>query len=398
VGQRVALYIHFPWCVRKCPYCDFNSHEYDGELPEAAYITALIADLEADLASNSSLNEQVEISSIFMGGGTPSLFSSDSINLLLEGIRKRMNLSPVAEITMEVNPGSISTEKTTTSDNKALIAQTGESELLGQIKLAGFYAAGINRLSIGIQSLNPKHLVSLGRIHDPDSAIKTYHHARSAGFSNINIDLMHGLPGQTLHQALCDLQKVIELQPEHISWYQLTIEPNTVFYKRPPALPDEDSLWQIYDEGMSLLSNNGFNRYEISAFSQTGRQSAHNLNYWNFGNYLGIGAGAHGKIQNSEELIRTTKTRSPTDYLVSPNRKSLRVAQDEVMLEYLMNTMRLVRGFDYLQFEEQTGLDRKDLQPFIEKAKAKSLIFENTAGIKPTALGLQYLNELLLMA
>ncbi|MFT4711846.1 MAG: putative oxygen-independent coproporphyrinogen III oxidase [Candidatus Azotimanducaceae bacterium] len=398
MGKKSALYIHFPWCVRKCPYCDFNSHEHDGVLPEEAYIAALIADLEADLASNSTLNQPVEISSIFMGGGTPSLFSPDSINLLLEGIRQRLNLSPEAEITMEVNPGSISVEKTITSDNNALIARTSESELLGKIKLAGFYSAGVNRLSIGIQSLNPKHLVSLGRIHDPDSAIKTYQHARSAGFSNINIDLMHGLPAQTLDEALCDLQKVIDLQPEHISWYQLTIEPNTVFYKRPPTLPDEDSLWQIYEEGMSLLANNGFSRYEISAFSQTGRESAHNLNYWNFGNYLGIGAGAHGKIQNSEELIRTTKTRHPTDYLVSPNKKSLQVAPDEVMLEYLMNTLRLVRGFDYLQFEEQTGLNRKDLLPFIEKAKAKSLIIENNTGIKPTALGLQYLNELLLMA
>lgn len=332
-----------------------------------------------------------------MGGGTPSLFSPDAIKVLLKSIRERINISPEAEITMEVNPGSISAQKDDISANDSVISRTGKPELLGQNKLAGFYAAGVNRLSIGVQSLNPAHLVSLGRIHDPDSAIKTYRQARSVGFSNINIDLMHGLPGQSLNEALSDLQKVIDLQPEHISWYQLTIEPNTVFYKRPPALPDEDSLWQIYESGMSLLDNNGFSRYEISAFSKPGNQSVHNLNYWSFGNYLGIGAGAHGKINNSAGLVRTTKTRSPADYLVSPNRKAQVVSPDEVMLEYLMNTLRLVRGFEYLQFEEQTGLNRKDLQPFIEKAKAKSLIIENTVGIKPTAFGLQYLDELLLM-
>jgi oxygen-independent coproporphyrinogen-3 oxidase len=396
VTDQVALYIHFPWCVRKCPYCDFNSHEQGAFLPEAEYISALIADLDDDLSANSLTHQNCQISSIFLGGGTPSLFSPEVIGHLLDQIRERLDFGTNTEITMEVNPGSISSATTQVKAN-TLITGTGAREILGRDKLAGFYAAGINRLSIGVQSLNPIQLLNLGRIHNPESAVDTYHLARSVGFSNINIDIMHGLPQQSLVEAMDDLQQVIDLKPEHISWYQLTVEPNTVFYKRPPTLPDEDTLWQIYESGLSLLSNNNFDRYEISAFGRPGYQSLHNLNYWSFGNYLGIGAGAHGKVQPPGKLVRTTKTRLPANYLVSPNKKTQAIPQEELLLEFLMNTMRLVEGFQFSQFEENTGLGKADLLPFLERAKSRSLVLETKTGVKPTALGLQYLNDLLLL-
>jgi len=399
VSNQLSLYVHFPWCARKCPYCDFNSHQKVAELPEAEYVAALLADLQADLKLNQEVFSNHEIGSIFMGGGTPSLFSPAAVQSLMDGVRENLNLSVDVEITMEVNPGSISA--TGKNPEALMLNNPGISELLGRDKLAGFYAAGVNRLSIGVQSLNASHLLSLGRIHNPESAVHTFHLARSVGFNNINLDLMHGLPNQSPADAMSDLQQAINLKPEHISWYQLTIEPNTVFYKRPPTLPDEDSLWQIYESGMSLLSDNGFSRYEISAFSRPGYQSRHNLNYWSFGNYLGIGAGAHGKLRASAKLsrttlIRTTKTRLPANYLVSPNIKTVAIKQDELILEFLMNTMRLVNGFQYSQFEEQTGLSKSELLPFVERARSRSLISETTTGIKPTALGLQYLNDLLL--
>ena len=395
MAEQNALYIHFPWCIRKCPYCDFNSHETSGALPEADYVDALIRDLEADILTYGLTSNNCEISSIFMGGGTPSLFSPEMINRLMVQVRERLNLRHNIEVTMEVNPGSITTE---TADSPLLISRSGETELLGAEKLSGFFEAGINRLSIGFQSLNEAQLASLGRIHSPTSATETYSLARSLGFTNINIDLMHGLPNQTYTEAMTDLQKVIDLRPNHISWYQLTIEPNTVFYKRPPNLPDEDTLWDIYESGLTLLAENGFTRYEVSAFSQPGRQSQHNLNYWTYGNYLGVGAGAHSKQIQEGELVRASKTRLPKDYLANPNAKSNPVPPDELLLEYLMNTLRLAEGFTYDKFEARTGLNQSALLPFIKKAKAKSLITETTLGIKPTATGLQYLNELLLLA
>ena len=392
-----SLYIHFPWCVRKCPYCDFNSHEKPNGIPEHDYISALLADLDQDLLRNFVASSTMEVGSIFMGGGTPSLFSPKGIDYLLDQIRQRVNLATKIEVTMEVNPGSISQGSYENRLSKSLISKNGETEPLAEEKLAGYREAGVNRLSLGVQSFDASQLKNLGRIHSPESAIRTYQLARAAGFSNINIDLMHGLPSQDLAQAMNDLQHAIDLQPEHISWYQLTIEPNTVFYKQPPSLPNEDALWEIYEAGLSLLAKNDFSRYEVSAFSRPGFRSKHNLNYWSFGNYLGIGAGAHGKHRQGKVLSRSTKTRLPADYLASPNAKYSLVPSSDLLLEYLMNTMRLVDGFSYQQFEENTGLSRTALRPFIERAKTRSMITERGDGIQPSSLGLQFLNELLLL-
>ena len=392
-----SLYIHFPWCVRKCPYCDFNSHEKPNGIPEHDYISALLADLDQDLLRNFVASSTTEVGSIFMGGGTPSLFSPKGIDYLLDQIRQRVNLATKIEVTMEVNPGSISQGSYENRLSKSLISKNGETEPLAEEKLAGYREAGVNRLSLGVQSFDASQLKKLGRIHSPESAIHTYQLARAAGFSNINIDLMHGLPSQNLAQAMNDLQHAVDLQPEHISWYQLTIEPNTVFYKQPPSLPDEDALWEIYEAGLSLLEKNNFSRYEVSAFSRPSFRSKHNLNYWSFGNYLGIGAGAHGKHRQGKVFSRSTKTRLPADYLASPNAKYSLVPSSDLLLEYLMNTMRLVDGFSYQQFEENTGLSRTALRPFIERAKTRSMITERGDGIQPSSLGLQFLNELLLL-
>ena len=392
-----SLYIHFPWCVRKCPYCDFNSHEKPDGIPEHDYISALLADLDQDLLRNFVASSTMEVGSIFMGGGTPSLFSPKGIDYLLDQIRQRVNLATKIEVTMEVNPGSISQGSYENRLSKSLISKNGETEPLAEEKLAGYREAGVNRLSLGVQSFDASQLKKLGRIHSPESAIHTYQLARAAGFSNINIDLMHGLPSQNLAQAMNDLQHAVDLQPEHISWYQLTIEPNTVFYKQPPSLPNEDALWEIYEAGLSLLEKNNFSRYEVSAFSRPSFRSKHNLNYWSFGNYLGIGAGAHGKHRQGKVLSRSTKTRLPADYLASPNAKYSLVPSSDLLLEYLMNTMRLVDGFSYQQFEENTGLSRTALRPFIERAKTRSMITERSDGIQPSSLGLQFLNELLLL-
>ena len=392
-----SLYIHFPWCVRKCPYCDFNSHEKPNGIPEHDYISALLADLDQDLLRNFVASSTMEVGSIFMGGGTPSLFSPKGIDYLLDQIRQRVNLATKIEVTMEVNPGSISQGSYENRLSKSLISKNGETEPLAEEKLAGYREAGVNRLSLGVQSFDASQLKKLGRIHSPESAIHTYQLARAAGFSNINIDLMHGLPSQNLAQAMNDLQHAVDLQPEHISWYQLTIEPNTVFYKQPPSLPNEDALWEIYEAGLSLLEKNNFSRYEVSAFSRPSFRSKHNLNYWSFGNYLGIGAGAHGKHRQGKVLSRSTKTRLPADYLASPNAKYSLVPSSDLLLEYLMNTMRLVDGFSYQQFEENTGLSRTALRPFIERAKTRSMITERSDGIQPSSLGLQFLNELLLL-
>ncbi|MBT3709052.1 MAG: radical SAM family heme chaperone HemW [Gammaproteobacteria bacterium] len=392
-----SLYIHFPWCVRKCPYCDFNSHEKPNGIPEHDYISALLADLDQDLLRNFVASSTTEVGSIFMGGGTPSLFSPKGIDYLLDQIRQRVNLATKIEVTMEVNPGSISQDSYENRQYKSLISKSGENEPLAEEKLAGYREAGVNRLSLGVQSFDASQLKNLGRIHSPESATRTYQLARAAGFSNINIDLMHGLPSQNLAQAMNDLQHAVDLQPEHISWYQLTIEPNTVFYKQPPSLPNEDALWEIYEAGLSLLAKNDFSRYEVSAFSRPGFRSKHNLNYWSFGNYLGIGAGAHGKHRQGKVFSRSTKTRLPADYLASPNAKYSLVPSSDLLLEYLMNTMRLVDGFSYQQFEENTGLSRTALRPFIERAKTRSMITERGDGIQPSSLGLQFLNELLLL-
>ncbi len=367
----IALYVHFPWCTRKCPYCDFNSHAVTNGIPESAYIQQLLMDLDQDL---SLLDDPPCVTSIFFGGGTPSLFQPEAISNLLAGVKQRVALDPLAEITLEANPG--------TTD---------------YAKFAGYVQAGVNRLSMGVQSLKDVQLKALGRIHSADDARQAFLAARSAGFENINLDLMHGLPGQTLASAMDDLQQALDLGPEHLSWYQLTIEPNTSFFRYPPTLPNDDALWSIYSAGLLRLAAHGFDRYEISAFAAKERFSAHNLNYWQFGNYLGIGAGAHGKLQSQGQWLRTTKTRVPADYLKVPNRRSLPIDKDSLALEFLMNSLRLTRGFEWTTFEKNTGLSRIDLDRFVAKGRGKGLLKLTPTGLQPTTQGLQFLNDLLLL-
>jgi len=372
----VSLYIHFPWCVKKCPYCDFNSFELDHDNFEQEYIDALQADLqkEAEIVAG-----PLTLHSIFMGGGTPSLFSANAIHRVLDMINGLFAIEANAEITLEANPG--------TTD---------------QASFKGYYNAGINRISLGVQSFQDELLLGLGRIHSANDALNAFSAARCAGFSNINIDLMHGLPGQTLDAAMDDLETAVSLQSEHLSWYQLTIEPNTYFHKFPPELPDEDRLWEIFERGLALLEREGFSRYEISAFSKPSYQCQHNSNYWSFGDYLGIGAGAHGKIShyNGELTIeRTTRTRSPPDYLLDPNRKCTAIPRGSLVLEFMMNALRLKDGFTLSRFEHRTGLSKDSIAIFLQAGLDKQLLQhdDDDKHIFPTALGMRYLDDLLLL-
>ncbi len=370
----LSLYIHFPWCVKKCPYCDFNSFEQVADNVEGIYIEALIADLTDE---KQRLTAPVSLHSIFMGGGTPSLFSTTAIATILETINSLFPISLNTEITLEANPG--------TTDQK---------------KFNGYYRAGVNRISIGVQSFGDVFLEKLGRVHSANDSKNAYVAAREAGFTNINLDLMHGLPGQTLTEAINDLKTAVLLGSEHLSWYQLTIEPNTYFHKYPPVLPDEDQLWDIYEQGLDYLTSEGFTRYEISAFSRQDRQCAHNLNYWSFGDYLGIGAGAHGKITTPGSpfsISRTTKTRSPTDYLKMANRKQVIVETDSIVLEFMMNTLRTKAGFTETQFEQRTGIKFAAIEDFVQNGIDKKLLQSTSLGIAPTDFGLRYLDELLML-
>lgn len=331
----LSLYIHIPWCVRKCPYCDFNSHQAEGELPEAAYVDALIRDLDTELPHAQGR----KLHTIFIGGGTPSLFSAGALESVLAAAESRIGFDGDIEITLEANPGT-----------------------LEQGKFRDFRMAGINRLSIGVQSFDDLHLQQLGRIHNGAAAIAAATAAREAGFERFNLDLMHGLPGQSPAEALTDLTRALALGPDHLSWYQLTIEPNTVFWKRPPTLPRDDVLEDIQEAGQGLMAETGFRQYEVSAYARPGHESRHNLNYWAFGDYLGIGAGAHGKItlRQEGEITRTTKTRTPADYL-SRRQSWLAnqhpIAADELPLEFMMNALRLNQGVPRDCFNSRTGLD-----------------------------------------
>jgi len=377
IDTPLSLYIHFPWCARKCPYCDFNSHELKGDIPETRYVETLLRDLEYELAAGLEPKLEPELRptlhSIFMGGGTPSLFSAEAINDLFTGIRDRFDIGN-AEITLEANPGTFD-----------------------QAHFDGYRKAGVNRLSIGAQSFSSDSLIRLGRIHGPGDIEKAYMGAREAGFSRINIDLMHGLPGQRLGEALDDLKRAIELEPEHISWYQLTIEPNTRFYKYPPVLPEDKVLEDIFIAGNDLLNAAGFIQYEVSAYSLPSEESQHNLNYWQFGDYLGIGAGAHGKISRANQVIRTTKHRMPTEYLQNPQGKSSIVDSVELKLEFLLNVLRLTNGFDLSLFEERTGLSPRLLDSFLEQAIPKGYLARNINQITPTEKGRLFLNDLLML-
>lgn len=366
----LSLYIHIPWCIRKCPYCDFNSHKSPETLPEQNYIQALIADLETDLQHIQAR----EIYSIFIGGGTPSLFSAQAYDILFSELRRLLSFAKDIEITMEANPGTVE-----------------------QQRFTEYRQIGINRLSLGIQSFNPEHLHALGRIHDAQQAHRAIESARNAGFNNINLDIMHGLPKQSVAQGIDDLRTAIAHQPEHLSWYQLTIEPNTVFYKVKPPLPSEDEAWLLEEEGLALLKESGFSRYEISAFAKPDRQARHNLNYWLFGDYLGIGAGAHGKITTKEQILRTRKHRQPREYLDSekPFLASLEeVNTPDLLFEFMLNTTRLEQAIPLALFTQTTGLPLSHLLPKLQIAANKKLITLTDTHWQVTALGRRYTNDL----
>ncbi|NRB55110.1 MAG: radical SAM family heme chaperone HemW [Salinicola sp.] len=377
----LALYIHVPWCVRKCPYCDFNSHGVGrgAELPESRYVDALLTDLEQDLVTVQGR----EIVSIFIGGGTPSLFSAAAYQRLFDGLRQRLVFAPDIEITLEANPGTVE-----------------------QARFEGYRRAGINRLSIGVQSFAAEQLEALGRIHSGGEARRAMISAREAGFDNVNLDLMHGLPGQTPAAALGDIEQALALEPTHLSWYQLTLEPNTEFFSHPPPLPDEERLWDIQDAGHDLLESAGFSRYEISAYARPGRQARHNLNYWRFGDYLGIGAGAHGKLSSIDpagrwRIERRWKTRQPEAYLRRMNDPRGFVAGSQPVdgpalpLEFLMNALRLTAGVDAEDWENHTGRPLSELTPRLEAARRKGLLTISPSRLQATPQGLLFLNDLL---
>lgn len=371
----LSLYIHIPWCIRKCPYCDFNSHQSTKSLPEKAYVQALLRDLDQDLVK---INDRI-IHSIFIGGGTPSLFSGASIKYLLSEIKSRIQISPHCEITLEANPGAVD-----------------------QQYFAAYRAAGINRLSIGVQSFQDKHLKLLGRIHHGSDAIKAVELAYDTDFANINLDLMYGLPQQSSQDAIEDLQTAISLQAKHLSWYQLTIEPNTEFYKCPPRLPDDDQISDLEQQGQSLLCTAGYLQYEVSAYSRPGSQCQHNLNYWQFGDYLGIGAGAHSKITSiaQGEITRFSKQRIPATYLNNDKAFIARQAtlnNNDIIFEFMLNALRLQQPLSTCLFNERSGLAENNISHILDAAIDKKMITLDKELITVTALGRRYLNDLIAM-
>jgi len=372
----LSLYIHVPWCVRKCPYCDFNSHAKNlQEIPEVAYLAALFADLEQELPQIA----EREIVSIFIGGGTPSLLAPEIIEQLLFGLRSRLNLWEHLEITLEANPG------------------TAESE-----KFQRFRDAGVNRLSLGIQSFDPATLQKLGRIHDAEQARQAIVLAQQAQFTDINIDLMFGLPGQTVISAINELEIACRFRPSHLSWYQLTIEPHTEFYRSPPVLPREDEIWQIQQAGLEFLSEQGFENYEISAFARDGRYCQHNLNYWQFGDYIGIGAGAHGKLTNLQTggIIRQSKQAHPKAYLKLAHTAD-RVATchelqpDDILGEFMLNALRLKQGVPLNMLTERTGLTWAQVEPLVQQARDRGWLIQENQRIAATTHGWHFLNDVL---
>ncbi|WP_311971933.1 radical SAM family heme chaperone HemW [Pseudomonas baltica] len=368
----LSLYIHIPWCVRKCPYCDFNSHTASAVLPEEEYVDALLADLDQDLPAVYGR----PLTSIFFGGGTPSLFSARALGRLLAGVEQRIPFAPDIEITLEANPGTFE-----------------------QDKFVAYRGLGINRLSIGIQSFQEAKLQALGRIHNGDEAIRAADMARKAGFDNFNLDLMHGLPDQSLDDALGDLRQAIAMAPTHLSWYQLTLEPNTVFWNQPPLLPEDDTLWDIQEAGQALLASRGFAQYEVSAYAQPGRPARHNLNYWSFGDFIGIGAGAHGKLSHPDgRILRTWKTRLPKDYLnpakpFQAGNKAL--SDDELPFEFLMNALRLTDGVEAELYHQRTGLALHSLADARRETEQKGLLQVEPSRLAATPRGQLFLNDLL---
>jgi putative oxygen-independent coproporphyrinogen III oxidase len=376
ITPPTSLYIHLPWCIKKCPYCDFNSHTtHDGQFPEQAYIDALIRDLEF---IKPELGQR-QISSIFIGGGTPSLFSAQAMKTLLTAIECRLELTNDIEITLEANPGAVDVER-----------------------FKAFRECGFNRISIGIQSFNNAMLKRLGRVHDGAAAFNAIGVAQSAGFNEINLDLMYGLPQQRADEAMDDLMQATAYDPVHLSWYQLTIEPNTVFYKQTPTLPSDDDIWDIQEQGKKLLTSAGYQNYEISAYAKPGHQCKHNLNYWNFGDYIGIGAGAHSNITdvNKGQLVRYVRHRLPERYIELAGKNSVITEtkilnKEDVILEFMMNVLRLTEGFSTSLFEHRSGLKYDYIHAAVVAAERQGWLQTNDTHIRPTILGQNYLNDVL---
>ena len=367
----LALYVHVPWCIRKCPYCDFNSHEARGDVPQEEYIGALMADLEFSLPSVWGR----KVGSIFIGGGTPSLFSDASIDTLLAGIRARLPLLPDAEITLEANPGTFE-----------------------RARFAGYYAAGVNRLSLGVQSFDVAKLAALGRVHNVDEARRAAEAAMMI-FGNVNLDLMFALPQQTFAELDNDIATALAFNTPHLSFYQLTLEPNTLFHRYPPALPDDDTAADMQQHVEERLAAAGYERYEVSAYAQPGRQCAHNLNYWRFGDYLGIGAGAHSKLSFADRIERAVRYRQPQQYLEQANAGAPllehgRVTADDVGFEFMLNALRLTEGVHSSLFAERTGAPLARIAPALELATRRGLLEADPTLIRPTPLGRRFLNDL----
>ena len=370
----LSLYVHLPWCVRKCPYCDFNSHSAGAGAPTQRYVDALLTDLEQEAERAAGRT----IESLFLGGGTPSLFAPEEISRLLTGVHERFDVADDAEITMEANPGTV---------------ECGAP--------AGYREAGVNRLSIGAQSFDDDALRQLGRIHSSDDIRRAVGEVKSAGFDNFNLDLMHGLPGQTLATAESDVRAALELDPTHISWYQLTLEPNTVFHARPPEnLPDEETAYEIQDAGAALLRDAGFEQYEVSAWARDSRHCRHNVNYWLFGDYLAVGAGAHGKLSDEARVFRYRKPANPLQYMLvmegNPAGGELEPVTDgDLLFEFMLNALRLNDGFQETVFLERTGLSAQRLQQASSGAVARGLLERGTDSTwRPTDLGRRFLNDL----
>ncbi len=367
----LSLYVHFPWCVRKCPYCDFNSHQASGEMPEDAYLDAVRADLESALP----LVWGRKIFTVFIGGGTPSLMSARGLDRLMSDIRALLPLDGAAEITMEANPGTFEAEK-----------------------FRSYRASGINRLSIGIQSFNPQHLKALGRIHDGEQARRAIEIARDS-FDNFNLDLMYALPSQTLAEAEADLATALSFAPPHLSMYHLTMEPNTEFAKYPPSLPDDDASAEMQDMIAARTAAAGFRHYEVSAYAQPGREARHNLNYWQFGDYLGVGAGAHSKLSFPHRVIRQARYKMPVAYMqhaMAGNavHQENEVGRNELGFEFMLNAMRLTAGVESRMFAERTGMGLNAIERRLDAAEAKGLVYRDHMVIRPTELGQRFLNDL----
>lgn len=367
----LSLYIHIPWCVRKCPYCDFNSHAAKAALPEDQYIAALLDELDTHLP----FIKDRPLTSLFFGGGTPSLFSAHAIERILEGITTRLSLEKDIEVTLEANPGTVD-----------------------QSRFQGFRQAGINRLSLGIQSLQDEKLKALGRIHDAASAMQAITIAKKAGFTNFNLDLMYGLPNQSIAQALQDIKTALSFEPTHFSWYQLTIEPNTLFYHQTPTLPLDDMIWDMQLAGLDHLLRAGFHQYEVSAFATPGRQCNHNRNYWEFGDYLGIGAGAHSKITDTltGSMIRYAQVRHPKDYLDPIKRQhqtSNRLSESDLIFEFMLNALRLTDGVPSTLFTERTGLPLEQIKPTLVEARKRGLMLDDPTHLCTSTLGKRFLND-----